>query len=243
MARRLSDTRKRKRRQIWWRIFKWIFVLGAIAAFAAYGYQTGTMLAEQKVVVLKDEVRQLSNQVKELNVDIGKLATTVTAERQRVKEWESAYNRDAPTGELKNLYAQLQEKSNEGVSFERLAFVIAQAREQRNCDDKVVNKRFIVQTALYKGANDSVAFAGKSITVTAKGETAIGANGARNAWYDKTKPVTARFILIGGKTSEKTGKLPLHHSLVVGDKEHRFTMNFTDGNSFATVSHSICDYP
>lgn len=243
MARRLSDTRKRKRRQIWWRIFKWVFVLGAITAFAAYGYQTGTMLAEQKVVVLEEEIRQLSGQVKDLNTDNQKLATTVTAERQRVKEWESAYNRDAPAGEMKVLFAQMQEKVTEGVSFDRLAFVIGQAREQSNCDDKVVIKRFIVQTPLFKGANDSVAFANKTITVTAMGETATGANGARHAWYDKTKPVTARFILIGGKTSESAGKLPLHHSLVIGDKEHRFTMNFTDGNSFATVAHTTCDYP
>jgi cell division protein FtsB len=243
MARGFTDTRKRRRRQIWWRIWKWIFVLAVIVAAGAYAYETGSKLAAQKVVVLQQDIDQLSAQVQDLKTNNQELAAKVAGVRSQVTDWERAYKRDVPAGELKNLYTQLQKKAEAGVAVDRLAFVIGQVENQRDCDDNVVNKRFIVQTPLFKGANDSIALADRTITVTAIGETATGSNGAREAWYDNAKPLTAHFILIGGKSSQATGKLPLHHSMVVGNTEHRFTLSVAEGRGFVNITHNMCRYP
>ncbi len=243
MVRGFSDSRKRRRRQIWWRIWKWVFVLAAIFAAGAYAYQTGSTLSAQKVDGLQDEITKLSAQVQILENSNRELVAKVEEERNRVDDWESAYRRDVPSGDLKKLYTDLRKKTEAGVAIDRLAFVIDRVENERSCADKVENKRFIVQTPLFKGANDSVTFADRSITVTAVGESAVGSSGAREARYDIAKSVTAHFTLIGGKTSNATGKLPLHHSMVVANTEHRFTVKVSEGGSFVTVAHTTCRYP
>ncbi len=239
----LTDPGKRRRRQIWWRIWKWFFVLGVIVLAAGYAFKTGSMLSARKVRVLQEEITQLSGQVQALEKGNRKLAATVETERAQVADWKAAYDRDVPSGEMKKLYARLQKKAEAGVDAERLGFIIDQVSKKRDCDDKVVSKRFIVQTPLFKGANDSVTFAKRTITVTALGASAVGSNGAREAWYDKAQPVTANFTLVGGKVSKATGKLPLHHSMVIASTEHRFTLNVAPARSFATVAYNTCRFP
>ena len=87
-----------------------------------------------------------------------------------------------------------------------------------------------------------ISFDRKTVTVTASGEPAVDASGNPQGWFDPAKPVTLRFTEIGGRDSEGHGLLPLHHAMVIGEKEHRFTVLPGD-RGFVTVTQERCDYP
>jgi hypothetical protein len=112
--------------------------------------------------------------------------------------------------------------------------------EPENCVDDPDTKRFIVRTPLQKGANDSVSFHG--ITVTASGESAVNESGQVEAWFDIDKPLSVAFTQLGGEAKAKTGLLPLHHALIVQDKEYRFTLT-AGPRGFVLVTGQRCAYP
>src|SRR5690606_4668415 len=103
-------------------------------------------------------------------------------------------------------------------------------------------KRFVVKTPVYSGPHGTVSFGNGAITVTGEGEPAVSAAGEAEAWYDPGKPVKITFIEIGGKQTVKEGLLPIQHSMVLGNKEYRFTVAAGE-RSFISVTSDSCDYP
>src|SRR5690606_18002201 len=171
------------------------------------------------------------------------LATDLAEARETVAAWQARYEREVPTGFVKEMMQLVQQKLEAGADEERLAFLVSAADQPRNCDGEPDTKRFIVTTELQSGgANDAVSFGDRSITVTAVGAAARDANGNLEAWYDPQKPVTMTFTQLGGTTIQAEGPLPLHHSVVAGDSEYRFTA-LPGARGFLTVTADRCDYP
>jgi hypothetical protein len=138
------------------------------------------------------------------------------------------------------LLDRVKEKLDAGVDIERLQFLVDAATNTPRCSEQPASKRFMVQTLLFAGANDSVVFADGTITVTARGESAVDADGKAEAWFDPAQPIKLILTLIGGKVSEVSGKLPLHTSVVVGDHEHRFTAT-AGPQGFVQVTGERCE--
>ena len=59
---------------------------------------------------------------------------------------------------------------------------------------------------------------------------------------DPEKPINVTFTQLGGETVTAEGALPLHHSVVAGDDEFRFTA-LPGARGFLTVTADRCDYP
>ena len=74
------------------------------------------------------------------------------------------------------------------------------------------------------------------------GQSATSASGQPEGWYDPAKPVVLKFSHLGGESSEVTGMLPLHHSMLVGDSEYRFTATAGD-RGFINVTADRCKFP
>lgn len=240
---RFYDRRlRRQRRQFWVGVVKWSLALGLIVAAGVVAYRSGSTLAQVEVDKLRREIVDLSDSVAALEDENAKLEGRVKADETRLREWQERYERDVPTGENKAVFALVQEKLGAGVDLERLKFLIDSAENERSCDETPVTKRFILRTPLYTGANDSVGFAQSSITVTGDGEAAVNAAGKQEQWYDPAKPINIRFTHIGGKNSEVSGTLPLHHAVVFGDHEYRFTI-VAGSRGFVSISGDRCDYP
>jgi len=238
----LHESRLRQRRRRRLAILKWVFVLGALLFAGYYAYETGSALAQQEVRDLRREIDRLRGSVAELTNAREELAREVEAARDREEQWAERYRRDVPTGETKELFALVQDRLSSGVPADRLAFVIGATSTAASCDGRPETKRFIVPTPIYQGANDSVGFANSTIRITARGESAINRNGNPEAWFDPAKPITVTFASLGGKSSEVSGLLPLHHSVVKGENEYRFTI--AAGNrGFVNVTGDRCDYP
>jgi hypothetical protein len=239
----LHENRQRRRRRFWWGVTKWGLALALIVAAGAYSYRIGTQLAEREVVKAEERIAELTEEVAGLQQQSAALATDLAKARETIAAWQARYEREVPTGFVRDMMALVKEKLEAGADEERLAFLVAAADKPRVCDEQPETKRFIVSTQLQSGgANDAVSFGDGAITVTASGEAATDADGNLEAWYDPEKPLTVRFTHLGGKTVTAEGTLPVHHSVVAGDDEYRFTA-LPGARGFLTVTADRCDYP
>lgn len=238
----LRDERTRRRRRFRFAVLKWLVGLGIIAGAAIYAYDQARELAEQDLLTLKDEKLALQQDLEKLQRSFAALERTSAEKSEQINEWQQRYVKDVPSGDLATLVGQLNERLADGVSPERLAFLINTAHARANCDNAPVTKRFLVKTPLYSGANDSVSFIDNSITVTASGESATTDAGQPEAWFDPAQPVTVTFTGLGGGQSQAQGVLPLHHSVVRGGNEYRFTA-VAGAQGFLNVTGDRCDYP
>ena len=234
--------RRRRRRGVFSLVVRWTITLALIVGAGYWSHDIGTRLARQDVARLEERLAEIGDENSRLRTDVAGLKVALRTERDRVAQWQERYRDDVPSDADKALLTQIGERVAGGVSRERLAAVVAITRDEANCADDTVTRRFIVQNPLYGGANDAVSFADNTITVTARGQSSRNAVGAPEAWYDPAAPVTARFTHIGGVAAETTGLLPLHHSLPVGDTEYRFTL-LAGARAFVRVTAQFCSYP
>ncbi len=238
----LGDRARRRKRRVWGRVARVTFYLALLVLFAVSAYRMGLERSERSVSRLERTLDELNRANAQLATDKRQLTKAVEAANARAHEVEARYERDIPAGPARELAALVNQKLGAGVAPRRLAFVIGAAQNRRACEDAAVTKRFVVQTELQSGANSAVSFADNTITISGTGDMARSAEGKAEAWFDPAKPVTVRFTMIGGKRFDVAGKLPIHHSMVVGDAEHRFS--FIEGKrGFIKVAGTRCRFP
>ena len=239
----LHESRLRQRRRRRLAIIKWVFMLAVFAVLGFWAYRTGAFLAEREVRELRTEIDRLTAALVDVRQEREALAAGIEAARQREAEWQNRYRQDVPTGKAKEIFQLAQQRLAEGVSADRLAFVIGATDAKDNCRGKPDTRRFILPTANSSGGNDTIAFADGTIRITGEGQPAIGPSGSPHGYYDPGKPVTIRFIQLGGRTSEVSGELPLTHSVVQNKREYRFTIAAGDPRGFVYVTADDCAFP
>jgi hypothetical protein len=224
-------------------VIRWLFGIGAIIGAGMAAYQTGASLAEREVNELTLTVAKLDERIQTLERENTELQAGQILGARRLKDADLAYRRDVPSGEVAVLLGRIQEKLAAGVEQDRLTFLIDSAGNPRKCDDKPVTKRFVVRTPISRGANDSVSFAKNAITVTALGESVRNQEGQVEAWFDPAQAVTLRLVQLGGKTTVRKGKLPIHTSVVVKDKEYLYSVVEGAQRGFVKITGDRCNYP
>ncbi|MDX1424291.1 MAG: hypothetical protein R3322_14200 [Kiloniellales bacterium] len=238
----LRERRSRRRRQIRLRLLKWAAAVAAIVIAGVYAYETGNRLAEREVTRLEERIVDLNARLKELEQENMQLAEAARTARGKVEVWQQRYRQDVPNGEMKAIYELTREKLAGGVDASRLAFILQQASAGEECAQEVETKRFYVKTPLYDGGNDTVGFADSAIVVTAQGSASTDGTGKQLVRYDPAQPVVVRFARLGGEASEATGTLPLHHAMVVGDQEYRFSV-VAGEPGMVNVTAGSCPFP
>jgi hypothetical protein len=238
-----SDPHGRRRRQQRRAVIRWLLGIGAIVAAGMVAYQTGSSLAEREVVELTLTVTKLDERVQTLERENTEIQGGLILSERRLNDAKLAYERDVPTGEVAALMGRVREKLAAGVDQDRLAFLVESAGKDRICDDKPVTKRFVVRTPISQSANDSVSFAKNAIIITALGESARNDDGQIEAWFDPAQAVTLRLVQLGGKTTVRKGKLPIHTSVIVKDKEYLYSVVEGAKRGFVEITGDRCDYP
>lgn len=240
----LSEGRNRRRRRgrMCLVLLRWLFIAAVAIGAGYYAYDFGSELAREDVDVLEMQLTRAGTESAQLRTDITGLEAALRQERGLVAQWRDRYQAEVPSPEDMELLAAIQERVAKGVSRRRLADVIALAQERDICEPLPETRRFVVQNPVYAGANDTVSFAENAIIVTATGESVVNAGGRPEAWYDPAQPVTVFFTRPGGEITSTVGILPLHHALVVGDLEYRFSI-VAGARSFAEVTGQSCVYP
>lgn len=237
-----SRAARRRRRR--WFLLKWFLILIGILAAGTFSYWQGSILARYEVVNLRSSVTRLTDKLTQEEDKNAKLQSEVKEARAAETNWRQRYQSDVPTGKTKELVALMQAEIAKKVPRSRIAFMIKAAGVKNACEGAPVSKRFIVRTPLFTGANDAVNFADRTVTVSAQGEAAMDSLGNPEEWFDPAKPVTVWFVELGGKRTTKVeGKLPLFHSIVVNNVEHRFSIIKGERKGFISVTGDRCPLP
>lgn len=212
-----------------------------LGLFAFTGYWYGGSSAKSRISALESERKTIAADKADLEAQVTGLRAQLQTAGVHYKQLEEKYLSEVPQGELKKLLDLTRKRLDEGANTERLEFVIQSAAPPRNCDESST-KRFVVRTPVYQGPKSAVTVGDGVITITGEGASAMNEEGQPEAWYDPGKAVTVRFTGLGGKNFEKTEVLPLHHSMIIEDREYRFTVS-QGTRSFAKVTFDSCAYP
>jgi|TARA_B100001971_G_C18164891_1_gene523586 hypothetical protein len=237
----LYDPSSRYRRRAAERKRKTTTFVVFLMLFAMFFYWLGGQVVRSSEVAYKQRAMELKEEKATLEERLTGLDADLQTLKMEYEKLETRYNDEVPTGDLKDLAMLTKQQLDDGIGKDRLEFVIRSARPPRNCTSPET-KRFVTRTPFYRGPDSFVAFVGGSMTISGEGDAAVSGDGQPEAWYDPGKPVKITFTRIGGKTVVKEGLLPIHHSIVAGDKEHRFTIA-KGKRSFINVTSDSCDYP
>ena len=217
-----------------------ILLLGAVAgALCGISYWRGTENVLSNEVAYKQQAEKLQEERGELEKTITSLRSEIQSTQVHYQQLEAKYEQEVPTGAFKQVADIIKKQLDAGVRPERLMSVVESMRPPKNCSAPAT-KRFVMQTPVYSGPHGSVAFGNGMITVTGQGAPAVSQTGSAEAWYDPGKPVSITFIQTGGKQTVKKGLLPIQHSIVVANKEYRFTVAAGE-RSFINVTSDSCD--
>lgn len=221
-------------------LYRNVSIIIALTFAASLGYIAGGKKHDQE----SRQLIQQNTELKEIASVSEEKSTLAEANYQtlviKYRQLENQYNRDVPQGDFGLVTALVKEQLDKGLSMERMVQIIRAAQPPRNCS-QAQNKRFILSTPAYKGPESGVTFADGAITVSGNGEPSINNKREKEAWFDPGKPVDITFTVIGGKKEVKTGLLPLHHTIIMRDKEYRFTIS-EGPRSFIVISGDHCDY-
>lgn len=205
------------------------------------GVYLGRLQSEQDVRILLDQKGKHDKQIEQMQDELTRLRAEARTASIKLHQVQASYNEVLPSGEAQALAQLLKQQLDGGVDPKRLEAVIRSVRPPQNCSEPQT-RRFVVATPAYKGPASKVSTAGKEVTINGSGESARSSKGKDEAWFDPSKVVTLVFEREGGEKEEKNGHLPLYHSIIIKDKEYRFTVSPGE-QSFAKVTYDICDYP
>ena len=204
------------------------------------GLWFGKQYAAQNQINLHEEVGSLTRQNQELQQNVTELRAEAQTANTRYEQIRAEYESAIPEGPMQDIIKLIREQLGQGMAPERLAFLIRSARPPTGCTEPET-KRFVVTTPAYKGPDSAVTLADGKVVVTAEGVSAKNDKGAPEAWFDPAQSVTVRFR--SGQTTEaKAGTFPIRHSLIVENREYRFTVE-EGSRSFAKVVFDSCAYP
>lgn len=236
------NPRDRYRERAVQRFNKALLFLILLGGAATGGFMMGRQNATMQIASLKDDAQEKEKKLQELQNELTTLRADARTATSRLETLKTQYEKDLPQeGPMREIFDMIKKQVDDGMAPERLAFVIRSARPPSNCSDPV-SKRFVVRPPSYKGPESTVSVGEGAVTISAIGEAARGSTGQVEAWYDPTQKITLTFKTADGATEEKSGTLPLQHSIIAGGREYRF--NLTEGEkSFAKVTFDSCDYP
>jgi hypothetical protein len=229
---------RRKKGEQWRNI---VLITAGLALLSGLFYFLGGENVRSTDAAYKQQAIKLQEERDALEQTIISLRRDVKSSQMRYEKMEERLKKEVPEGDLKMLVDILRRQLEAGIKPERLGSLLEATLPPKNCTQPQM-KRFVVKTPVYSGSHASVSFGGGAIVVSGEGESAIGASGTKEAWYDPGKPVKLIFSLVGGKEVVKEGLLPIQYSTVVGNREYRFTVAAGD-RSFIAVTSDNCDYP
>ena len=224
------------------RILRIGLAVAALAALAWFAHHTGLREGEAPIDGLESKITDLVAENRAASHAAEEAQAALRGAVRDAKMWQQRYEDEVPRDRAAGVWQLVKRKLDEEVKPERLIDVIELVANERRCDAQVTTKRIIVKTRLHGGSDTAAGFGQGRITVLGDGQSARDADGNPHAWYDPNVPVTISFVTIGRDTEKVEGYLPLHHAVLVGKDEFRFTI--TEGTrSFASVTAQRCDYP
>ncbi len=212
-----------------------------IAVSMGSGYWFGQDNSTYLNSSLQEEVAVLKRQQVQTMEILTELKAKAKTANLRYEQLKTSYSEEMGQGPFPELIALVRTQLDKGVMPERLEMVIRSARPPEKCSKPETGK-VIVKTETYNGADSQISVAEGNILISVTGEPAVNENDEPEAWYDPALPVSVSFNISDRGMDVKKGVLPLHHSIILNNKEYRFT--FTRGAvSYVDIMYDSCSYP
>ncbi len=218
-----------------------VTMLCVIALSVAVGFWLGKQYGAEQYISMKEQLKELNEERVVLQNNVTELRAEAQIANTRYEQIKAEYNAQIPEGPMQDLTRLIREQLSQGMDPQRLAFVVRSARPPTGCTEPET-KRFVVSTPAYTGPASTASVAEGAVTITGKGQSATNAEGKLEAWYNPAQGVEIKFTNAAGQSETKKGNLPIQHSMVVGDREYRFTVQ-EGAKSFAKVVFDSCAYP
>lgn len=225
----ISRERSRKRRQLLWRATIWLAVAGVLGALGWSAYQTGSLLAESRVMELDRRVRDLSAQLDGTRSDNLRLQSALAEARQSNVALQSRYDSDVPKGEPAELFGITRDRLAQGVTAARLAQVLREAGPARPCETRVTRKRFGITVG--RAAEDAASLLDGLVQVSVS-IPAAGGDAARTAAVTVARAWAAEPLKLTG--------LPAKQDIAINNAVLHLTVEASDLAGYATASLSVC---
>ncbi len=239
----LGSSKRQRQRQAFARMVRWVVAIALVLALGLVAYQTGR--AQNAAVI-----ERLGTEVERLEADLGRARTEAVAAQEQARAATDRaiaiaerYQRDVPQEDRARLLALLDRRLGDGLSPERLRFVLEAVEPREECADAVETRRFLVTTPVATTREGTVSFGGNRIVVTGQGTPDRDDEGRPVGWFDVAQPVSIRFLKVDGAVSLAEGVLPLAHRLVDGDREWRFLVRPQSERGFVEVTGQTCAFP
>jgi hypothetical protein len=205
------------------------------------GFYLGRLQSEQSLKTLYKQKNSSETQIEDLQDQLTRLRAEAQTANIKLLQAHESFSEALPEGPMQELTLLLKQQIEGGVDPKRMETVLRSVRPPQNCSEPQT-KRFVLMTPAYNGPQSKMTTNEKEITLTGSGESAKNSKGKAEAWFDPSKSVTLVFETNEGAKQEKKSHLPIYHSIVLGDKEYRFTIAQGE-QSFAKVTYDVCDYP
>lgn len=215
-------------------------ILAVMIVSILIGFWFGKQFGAEQLIKFKDENIALTQERDILRDKMTEITATAQTSNKRYEQLQEEVESILPEGPMQDIVTLVREQLDQGMNPERLSFVIRSARPPTGCVDPE-NKRFVISTPAYKGPESAAQIADGAVKITGSGASARNDKGKPEAWYDPSKSVTVIFEH-NGKKEKKRSTLPIKYSVVVADREYRFTIE-PGAKSFAKVTYDSCSYP
>jgi hypothetical protein len=237
-----GETRRSRRRQALLGTARLVAVALAIAGGALASYQIGRSQSRIEVARFESDTASLQELNRTLSERAASAEQRAEAAITRAARLQRSYDADVPQGQTRDLLDLLQQRLKDGVPAARLEFLLREARVERKCDPPSETKRLLVHTSVTPTPAATAGFAKNQITVTVEGAPQRKPDGRTDPIFDPQQPVTLHLLRIGRDVAKAEGRLPLSHSLVLGDREFRFTVKAADKGQSELIAQ-VCDFP
>jgi len=237
-----GETRRSRRRQALLGTARLVAVALAIAGGALASYQIGRSQSGIERARFESDLSALQELNRLLSERAASAEQRAEAAITRAARLQRSYDADVPQGQTRELLDLLQQRLKDGIPAARLEFLLREARVERKCDPPSETKRLLVHTSVTPTPAATAGFAKNQITVTVEGAPQRKPDGRTDPIFDPQQPVTLHLLRIGRDVAKAEGRLPLSHSLVLGDREFRFTVKAADKGQAELIAQ-VCDFP
>lgn len=220
---------QKRRNQRFWTFLKVIAFLVTVIGCSYFAFDTGQEIALRSMVYSKEKIDLQTTELEKMRLELGNTEAALNKMQKLL-----------PNAEIQNLLLVITQKAANGIKPDRMATVITGMSKDAQCSEQPMTKRFVISTPVSQQADSAVSFYRGLVTVAGKGSPTLNEDGNPEAWFDPAKQVTATFTLPGGEAQKATGILPLYHSVIVTDKEYRFTI-ISGRQSFADITVISCN--
>ena len=237
-----GETRRSRRRQALLGTARLVAVALAIAGGALASYQIGRSQSGIERARFELDLSALQELNRLLSERAASAEQRAEAAITRAAKLQRSYDADVPQGQTRELLDLLQQRLKDGMPAARLEFLLREARVERKCDPPSETKRLLVHTSVTPTPAATAGFAKNQITVSVEGAPQRKPDGRTDPIFDPQQPVTLHLLRIGRDVAKAEGRLPLSHSLVLGDREFRFTVKAADKGQAELIAQ-VCDFP